>query len=237
MRECIRCQEGVRRGVLLGLGLVMVASCQNSSQPAALDRLPDPLYMEHREEGPPSPGQPPAPKSESTSRPAESWLPPRGLSSRWNSIVIHHTATDVGSLNDVDRWHRGQGWDCCGYHFVIGNGTRSGNGQIQIGPRWRDQLTGAHTRLFGRPSGQDGNYYNEHGIGIALVGDFDRFSPTEQQMASLARLVDFLARTCGIPANRVYLHGQLKSTDCPGRYFSRSNLNNRLKALRAAGPG
>jgi hypothetical protein len=37
-------------------------------------------------------------------------------------IVVHCSATqakaDIGAA-DIDRWHRGQGWQCIGYHYVI----------------------------------------------------------------------------------------------------------------------
>lgn len=37
-------------------------------------------------------------------------------------IVIHCSATrpsqNIGAA-DIDRWHRGQGWACIGYHYVI----------------------------------------------------------------------------------------------------------------------
>ena len=30
------------------------------------------------------------------------------------------------------------------YHFVIGNGSSSGNGEIEIGSRWTRQINGGH---------------------------------------------------------------------------------------------
>jgi hypothetical protein len=47
-------------------------------------------------------------------------------------------------------------------------------------------------------------------------------------MEALIRLVSFLSRTCDVPLQQVYVHGELKSTDCPGRYFSRVELRRRL---------
>jgi len=159
------------------------------------------------------------------------WLPPGGLSDRWSCVVVHHTASDIGCLKDIDRWHRDKGWDCCGYHFVIGNGTGSGDGEIEVGPRWWDQSTGAHTRLFGAPSSHEGNYYNEHGIGIVLVGNFDKTPPTKKQMEALAELVYFLTTQANLPNGRIYVHGDLKKTDCPGFFFPRLGLATRLRAL------
>ena len=54
-----------------------------------------------------------------------------------------------------------------------------------------------------------------------LVGDFTRTRPTAAQMRSLDRLCTFLAQYCGIPPDRLRLHGELKSTECPGKLFPR----------------
>src|SRR5439155_15411047 len=63
------------------------------------------------------------------------WVP--NVTSRpWRWIVIHHSATPTGSAAKFDRDHRAKGWDELGYHFVIGNGTETRNGQIEVGPRW-----------------------------------------------------------------------------------------------------
>jgi hypothetical protein len=51
------------------------------------------------------------------------------------------------------------------YHFVIGNGTSSGNGEIEVGNRWRRQINGGHVHS---------DYLNNISLGICLVGDFNR---------------------------------------------------------------
>jgi N-acetyl-anhydromuramyl-L-alanine amidase AmpD len=140
----------------------------------------------------------------------------------WRYIVIHHSATPTGSADEFDRMHRAKGWDELGYHFVIGNGTGSGNGEVEIGGRWTKQKHGAHAKIPGHPE------YNDVGIGICLVGNFDVTRPTEAQMASLAKLVRFLMDRYGIPRAHIYGHGQLKPTDCPGKNFNYDDLFRRL---------
>ena len=219
----------MRRSVLFcGSVCLLVAGCAEPASQKVLQRLPEPFYVQERLAPPPAP-MPHV--TLPTIQPEQAWMPPGGISRRWNSIVIHHTASPTGSLREIDRWHRDKGWDCCGYHFVIGNGTGSGDGEIEVGPRWRAQSPGAHTRLCGAPSSPIGNYYNEHGIGIVMVGNFDQRRPSDRQMASLARLVAYLSSSCGIPRERIYLHGDLKSTDCPGHNFSRVDLGGRLASL------
>jgi N-acetyl-anhydromuramyl-L-alanine amidase AmpD len=140
---------------------------------------------------------------------------------RWLYIVIHHSATESGSAASFHRSHRrDRGWDGLGYHFVIGNGEGSADGLVETGYRWSRQLTGAHA---GRPR-PDVNLMNERGIGICLVGDFNRRPPTPRQIASLHRLVDWLCARLSIPANRVLVHRDIRGTECPGKHFPASEF-------------
>ena len=133
-------------------------------------------------------------------------VPPR----TWNSIVIHHTATDQGDVASIHDAHLAKKWLGIGYHFVIGNGNGMGDGEIEATFRWREQLHGAH-------AGDED--YNEHGVGVCLVGNFEKHSPTPQQMAAVKRLVATLKREYGISAERVIGHSEVKATACPGKHF------------------
>ncbi len=156
-------------------------------------------------------------------RDGPSWYPRgRSISPRWTHIVLHHSATRTGGAKRFDKHHRvSNGWDELGYHFVIGNGTDTPDGYVEVGPRWNKQKHGAHCKTAN-------NYFNEHGIGICLVGDFTRTRPTPRQLASLQRLLKFLARECRITADRVAAHRSVTGrTQCPGGLFP-------LRALRRA---
>ncbi len=134
-----------------------------------------------------------------------------GVSERWEYIVVHHSATDVGGAARFERHHiRVRGVQSLGYHFVIGNGTDTGDGQIETGSRWRRQLDGAHTQ---------GNA-NRVGIGICLVGNFENSRPTRRQMDALINLVTHLAYKYDIPLENIKGHGDFdRTTRCPGRNF------------------
>jgi len=161
------------------------------------------------------------------SAPADpAWLP-TVAERRWRWVVVHHSATRCGSAALFDEWHRnGRHWDELGYHFVIGNGTLTPDGLIEVGSRWFKQKHGAHCKVEGAPE------YNEVGIGICLVGNFSEVPPSDLQMASLARLVAWLSGRYGIAEDRVIGHGDVKDTDCPGRHFSFESLRERVRAIR-----
>src|SRR6185295_19213243 len=87
------------------------------------------------------------------------------------------------------------------------------DGLIETGPRWRRQEVGAHAHS---------TQYNETGIGICLVGNFDLKPPTAAQLRSAKALVAELCRRYKIPATAVVGHSHIReggSTSCPGALF------------------
>jgi hypothetical protein len=153
------------------------------------------------------------------------WYPPSRLERKWEAIIVHHSATNNGNVAIFDKQHREEHhWDGVAYDFVIGNGTDSGDGQIEVTFRWRGQIAGAHCKT-------PNNWGNEKGIGICLVGNFDYTSPSVRQMQSLVKLVRFLQNRYKIPKRFVYGHGTTpgaRVTDCPGRRFPMARLKSML---------
>jgi N-acetylmuramoyl-L-alanine amidase len=137
------------------------------------------------------------------------------LGRTWKYIVIHHSASKSGSEAIFDRDHRlRRHWQGVGYDFVIGNGHGSPDGKVEVTFRWENQITGAH-------AASEGNEYNEYGIGICLVGDFEESYPTARQMEALVGLVNYLQERCRIPTYNIMGHRDVPgaSTECPGKRF------------------
>lgn len=132
---------------------------------------------------------------------------------RWRAIVIHHSGQMTGSAASLDAQHRAADLGSLGYHFVIGNGTDSPDGVVEIGSRWLSQEPGVHA------TGDQAAWYNQHAIGICVIGDGDRNPPTEAQRAALVQLVTGLQRDLTIPAQHVALHSRIAATTSPGRLF------------------
>jgi hypothetical protein len=143
------------------------------------------------------------------------WLPPSRIEKKWTAIVIHHSATETGNVAIFDRMHREENqWDGVGYDFVIGNGTDSSDGQVEVTFRWKQQVAGAHC------GGTPDNWANIDAVGICLVGNFNHTAPTAKQMQSLAKLTRFLQKRYRIPTSRIYGHCSTpgaRVTDCPGK--------------------
>lgn len=94
-------------------------------------------------------------------------------------IIVHCSATPAGrnvSVEEIDRWHRERGFDCIGYHYVVG-------------------LDG--TVYTGRPVERAGAHckgYNTRSIGVCYIGGVDAaFKPsdtrTDEQKKALRLLL------------------------------------------------
>ncbi len=136
---------------------------------------------------------------------------------RWVYIVVHNSGTRQGSAKAFDYYHRKvrKMENGLAYHFVIGNGTSTGNGEIEIGNRWVRQINGGHVRS---------NRLNEIALGICFVGDFNRDKPSQEQLDSLKELITYLRKRLGKTKGK---YASVKShkginpvpTDCPGDRF------------------
>lgn len=176
-----------------------------------------------------APAPAPAPAAGASSVLAPVIAASRGLRiqpGRWTHLVVHHSGIESGNAKAYDGAHRRRGMENgLAYHFVIGNGRDSGDGQIEIGPRWTRQIFGGHVRS---------QAMNERGLGICLVGNFEKRVPGERQLASLHALLEHL-RGPGLPGSRpaqVTVHRWVdrNHTVCPGRRFPYADLKRRYDA-------
>ncbi len=196
-------------GVLL-LSLFFTFGCEEYAYIPKITSRPPKTYSSRPIYPPPSRKKPPR----TVSPVAWGWAPPRHVEKSWDAIIIHHSATSYGNMVIIDKWHRDNGWDGVGYDFVIGNGTDSRDGQVEVTYRWRGQLVGAHTKT-------PNNWGNEDTIGICLVGDFTKSRHSWKQFDSLTKLVRFLQRRYRIPTSRIYGHKNCPGahvTECPGNF-------------------
>jgi hypothetical protein len=138
---------------------------------------------------------------------------------RWKFIIVHNSGTRQGNARAFDYYHRRvrRMKNGLAYHFVIGNGTSSRNGQIEIGDRWRRQINGGHVHS---------DYLNNIALGICLVGDFNRDQPTRAQLEACEELIRYLRERCGQSEGRSLMvrpHREVNpprwATDCPGDAF------------------
>lgn len=145
---------------------------------------------------------------------------------RWTRITIHHTADQgemvalgngdtAGYLRRLqDYFQDVKKYADLPYHFLIAEDGRVFEGRTL-------QYQGAHA----------GGSANQENIGIALIGNFERKSPTESQTQALRSLVSRLSGEYGIARSRIHPHCDLKETRCPG-----AQLEHTVRALYGSLP-
>ena len=193
------------------MSFLVLGGCTYNDEPVPeITRINRPLP------GTPSVSKPPKPTVNITANVPRGWMPPSRLEKKWTAIIIHHSVTKKGNAAIFDKNHKKRHWAGVGYDFVIGNDSDSGDGQVEVTFRWNEQRPGAHV------GGTRNNWANRKAVGICLVGDFTKTSPTRRQMQSLAKLVRFLQQRYKIPKSQIYGHKTTpgaKPTKCPGKYF------------------
>lgn len=152
-------------------------------------------------------------------RPNEAY-PMAGIS----RITVHHSGVDSSSLRSqsqcarqiesIRQAHVKNGWADIGYHFII-----DPQGRVYAG----------------RPIGKQGAHVkdeNEHNLGIMMMGNYDRQTPSGEALNSLKSLLVMQVRSYRVPLSKVYTHQELKPTACPGR-----NLQRQMIQLRSRNGG
>lgn len=133
---------------------------------------------------------------------------------KWKTITLHHSATIEGNAESFGRNHRRRGMGGLAYHFVIGNGTGSDNGEIEVGWRWRKQVETNRKR----------------DIQICLVGNFNQQQVSEEQFKSLIQLLKILESQYGISVSNIRRHKDVPEalTECPGKNFPITRIKSEL---------
>jgi len=111
-------------------------------------------------------------------------------------IIIHCSATPNGrhtTAEDIHRWHKGQGWDGIGYHYVIRTDNKLDVGRPEY---W----TGAHAKG-----------HNKDSIGICMIGT-DVYN--SDQWKILTNLI--LELLFKYPDVKVIGHNEVSNKTCPG---------------------
>ena len=139
----------------------------------------------------------------------------------WKGIVVHHSAIKSGNAAIYDLNHRKKGMqNGLAYHFVIGNGIDSGDGEIEIGRRWTHQLQGGHVK---------NHKINLTAIGICLIGNFQETRPSKMQIEAFTQLMDWLRSEVVPKAKQFAGHRELRGeqTVCPGKNFPLAAMHSR----------
>lgn len=122
-------------------------------------------------------------------------------------IILHHADASNCTVEDIDRWHKGNGWSKIGYHFFIDK-----EGNVYRG-REEDKV-GAHA---------EGS--NSDSIGICFEGKYEEEEMPEKQVKAGQELIEYLKNK--YPSiDIIEKHSDVNSTSCPGKNFKFDEIVN-----------
>lgn len=118
-------------------------------------------------------------------------------------IILHCSATREGHeyhAKDIDRWHKAQGYNCIGYHYVV-----CLDGTIEKGRPIEN--VGAH--CYG---------HNQHSIGVCYIGGLDaqgrpKDTRTSRQKFTLSTLL--MQLHARFPKATIHGHNEFSNKACP----------------------
>ncbi|MEN0019663.1 MAG: peptidoglycan recognition family protein [Planctomycetota bacterium] len=131
------------------------------------------------------------------------------LMTKITRLTIHHDGMQpftsksrsaaASRLESIRRSHAGSGWADIGYHYVIDPAGRIWHARPE-------SLQGAHVKS-----------HNAGNIGIMVMGNYERQTPTRESVQALRAIVTDRMAAHRISKSRIHTHRELGSTACPGR--------------------
>lgn len=128
-----------------------------------------------------------------------------------DKIVLHHSAQEDMTIDEVHQKHIDNGWSGIGYHYFIRK-----DGSIYKGREEED--IGAHVKDN-----------NTNTLGICLEGNFEKYEPTHRQGESILDLLRYLFLKYDI--KEIKGHRDLGQTLCPGENLKVTNIKNKLDSF------
>lgn len=128
------------------------------------------------------------------------------IRSKTERIILHHADASNCTAEDIDRWHKKNGWTCIGYHFFVKK-----DGTIYRGRQ--ENSVGAHA-----------GGANSNSIGICFEGRYETEQMPNAQVEAGKELVAYLKNKYNI--SKVQKHSDVCSTSCPGKNFKFDEIAN-----------
>lgn len=128
------------------------------------------------------------------------------IRSKTERIILHHAESSSCTVEDIDNWHKKNGWTCIGYHFFVKK-----DGTIYRGRQ--ENSVGAHA-----------GGANSNSIGICFEGRYETEQMPDIQVEAGKELVAYLKNKYNI--SKVQRHSDVCSTSCPGRNFRFDEIAN-----------
>lgn len=140
---------------------------------------------------------------------------------RYSSLVIHHTASEVGDYKTIQRAHLKK-FGGMAYHLVLSNGSASApTGHLESGWRYFFFWYSRATRSMS---------CNTRALHLCIVGNYEDGPFPEGLKPPLAGAIRAIQDRYHIPTENIQLHRDCSATACPGKHI-RADLVQQWLAL------
>ena len=129
-------------------------------------------------------------------------------------IIVHHPGDGLAPQVSIERR-----WNPHRYRFPAYDYGVEHDGEVKVGRPLN--YYGAHTRADRPKYASDMYFFNRNAIGVAIAGDFTRFTMSKTQFDGLVSLVRNLMKVHNIPIEKVLPHGAVSFTHCAGCTYSK----------------
>ena len=134
-----------------------------------------------------------------------------------NALVYHHAEAACCTVEDINQWHKENGWAGIGYHYFVRK-----DGSIYKGRP--DNVIGSHCL-----------HHNTNTLGICAEGNYEIETMPQAQRDALINLGIYLKSI--YPITAVYGHRDLMATACPGTNYPLDEIKATVMSSRYAKNG
>jgi N-acetyl-anhydromuramyl-L-alanine amidase AmpD len=145
----------------------------------------------------------------------------------WSALIIHHTAGNQHQTVDAIRKdQKNRGYGDIAYHYLIQIDPKTGRGHLKAGRS--TEMNGCHGN----------NHMNKHALGFCVIGNYDKYAPSEELYQDILSGVKRVLEKHGISPKKVWGHKEITglrpgerstATACPGKLFPLDRLKGDLK--------
>ena len=162
----------------------------------------------------------------------------------WTHIIVHHSATKDGKVNDwkaIKQYHMSYRIDGTSVtveeferRLLVKEGKRFERPWSDIGYHFGiERVEDIFQLQLGRPLSAPGAHtvgMNHCAIGICCVGGYDKEAPPEGMVSMLVDLLKELCQQFGIPTQNIARHSDYAPKTCPGTQFDLAMIKLRVRA-------
>lgn len=135
---------------------------------------------------------------------------------RFDSIVVHHSATRTGDYASIKAMHAKRGWDDAAYQLIMSNGSAAlPAGALEPTGHYRDLSPGPATR---------NQRANLRGLHLCIIGNYQAEEFPEEMRPALGRVLRELSKRFDVPPDRIMFHRDVSPSVCPGKHIRKEEM-------------